>query len=108
MKLGKRIEAIRSQIHAAQKRAGIPDGLQLSKSSLARRLHLDRSAVVKWGQLGTSPRDIEATAAEMGVTVTELYAGKVNRARMSEVLAHVLVRGSATALTPSRTKRVAS
>jgi transcriptional regulator with XRE-family HTH domain len=70
--LGQRVERIR---------ATAPEHERLSRPDLARRLGLDRSAVTHWALGNSSPRDIEAVASVLGVTVAEIYAGRRDRKR---------------------------
>jgi transcriptional regulator with XRE-family HTH domain len=72
MTLGERVEAVR---------AAAPANQRISRPALAGRLGLDRSTVTKWATGHGSPRDLEAVADVLGVTVAELYAGKRSRKR---------------------------
>ncbi len=74
-KLGHRVEIVRA-------------AKGISRPELAERLGIDRSTVTKWATLGTAPRDIEAVARELGVSVAEIFAAKpARRSRPSSVAA---------------------
>jgi len=79
--LGERVEIIRSKIEKAQREAGVTGDKVLTRPRLAQKLGLDRSAVTKWATGEGSPRDPEAVARAMGVTVAELYAGRLDKKR---------------------------
>lgn len=65
--IGHRVDHVRSTL-------GVP------RPELADRLQLDRSTVTKWATEGTSPRDLNAVADALGVTVAAFFAPAVTRA----------------------------
>lgn len=53
-----------------------PKGTRISRPELARALGLDRTTITKWATGHCSPRDLEAVARELGVSIAEIFAGK--------------------------------
>lgn len=68
--LGQRVEAVRLTAPAAAR---------ISRSQLARLLGVDRSTIANWALGRCSPRDPEAVARVLGVTMDELFAGRRSR-----------------------------
>lgn len=67
IKIGHRVDHVRKRVGK-------------SVTALADEMDLDRSTVTKWRTEGTSPRDLNAVAAALGVDVASFFAPSVTKA----------------------------
>lgn len=67
IKIGHRVDHVRQQVGK-------------SVTELAAEMDLDRSTVTKWRTEGTSPRDLNAVAAALGVEPAAFFAPAVTKA----------------------------
>jgi transcriptional regulator with XRE-family HTH domain len=83
------VASVRNRFTGARASKPIPIGHRVehvraergvSRSKLALDLGLDRSTVTKWATDGTTPRDLNAVAAALGVDPSAFFAPDVTEA----------------------------